>query len=197
MSTHYAQPDRYARPADTAEQVALVARERRPALLRAYRHMLRPEDLEDCFSQAVYELLARGARGRRWASREHVANALEQRFLSRVRDRRRALCGRSPMQAALNGALPLNHTGGNGLELADPRAEQHALVTHRERLRLVVALAPLLSADQRLVLACQLAGVERAEFCGRFEWSHEKYRKVAQRARARLGRLLREREGSV
>ncbi len=195
MSTHYAQSAWLARPADTAEQVALVARARRPAMLRAYRHMLRPEDLEDCLSQAVYELLARGARGRRWASSEHVANALEQRFLSRVYDRRRALRGRSPLQAALENALPLSCTGEHRLELADPRAEPHSLLACREQLRLIVAVAPLLSRDQRLVLACQLAGIERAEFCRRWGWSHEKYRKVAQRARARLRRLLDEREG--
>jgi hypothetical protein len=29
----------------------------------------------------------------------------------------------------------------------------------------------------------------RGEFCERYGWSHEKYRKVAQRARARLRRL--------
>jgi DNA-directed RNA polymerase specialized sigma24 family protein len=192
--THYADPARV-RPADTAEQVALVARARRPAMLRAYRHMLRPDDLEDCLSQAVYELLARGARGHRWASREHLANALEQRFLSRVYDRRRALHGRSPLQAALENALPLSGTGEHRLELCDPRAEPHPHVVRREQLRLVVAVAPLLSRDQRLVLACQLAGIERAEFCRRWGWSQEKYRKVAQRARARLRRLLAEAEG--
>jgi DNA-directed RNA polymerase specialized sigma24 family protein len=195
VSTHYAQPAPRARAADTAEQVALVARARRPAMLRAYRHMLRPEDLEDCLSQAVCELLARGARGRRWASREHLANALEQRFLSRVYDRRRALHGRSPLQAALENALPLSGTGEHRIELCDPRAEPHPQVVRREQLRLLVTVAPLLSDDQRLVLACQLAGIERAEFCRRWGWTHEKYRKVAQRARARLRRLLAEAEG--
>jgi DNA-directed RNA polymerase specialized sigma24 family protein len=159
-------------------------------MLRAYRHMLRREDLEDCLSQAVCELLAYGARGRRYTSREHLANVLEQRFLSRVQDRRRALCGRSPLQAALENALPLNGAGEQRIELADPRAELHPLIAYREQLRLVVAVAPLLSCDQRLVLACQVAlGMGRAEFCERFGWSHEKYRKVAQRARVRLRRL--------
>src|ERR1700733_10961072 len=45
-----------------AEEIARVARARREAMLRAYRHMLRREDLEDCLSQAVCELLARGQR---------------------------------------------------------------------------------------------------------------------------------------
>jgi DNA-directed RNA polymerase specialized sigma24 family protein len=160
-------------------------------MLWRYRRMLRREDLEDCLSQAVFELLARGCRGRRFASREHVANTLEQRFLSRVHDRRRALSGRSPMQAALESALPLGGAGERGVELADPRADVHPLAAHREQLRLVAGLAPLLSSDQRLVLACQVTlGMGRAEFCRRFGWSHEKYRKVAQRARARLRGLV-------
>ena len=32
--------------------------------------------------------------------------------------------------------------------------------------------------------------MECAQFCGRFGWSKEKYRKVSQRARARLRELL-------
>jgi hypothetical protein len=40
------------------------------------------------------------------------------------------------------------------------------------------------------VLAAQLAGMRRADFCSRFQWSEEKYRKVAQRARARLRQLM-------
>jgi DNA-directed RNA polymerase specialized sigma24 family protein len=177
--------------ADPAEEIALVARARREGMLRAYRNMLRREDLEDCLSQAVFELLARGARGQRFVNRNHVANALEQRFLSRVYDRRRALHGRSPLQAALENALPLGCTGEQRIELADPRAEVLPLVVRRFQLRQVARLAPLLTPDQRLVLASQVAlGMERAEFCRRFGWSFEKYRKVAQRARARLGRLL-------
>jgi DNA-directed RNA polymerase specialized sigma24 family protein len=179
---------------DPAEQVAHVARARREVLLRACRYMLRREDLEDCFSQAVFELLAHGRRGQRYASREHVANVLEQRFLSRVHDRRRAVHGRSPLQAALENALPLG-VGEQGVEIADLRAEVHLLATYRSQLREVARLAPLLSRDQRLVLASQVAGMGRAEFCDRHGWSHEKYRKVAQRARARLRRLLGEEPG--
>ncbi len=159
-------------------------------MLRAYRHMLRREDLEDCLSQAVYELLARGRRGHRFASRQHVVNALEQRFLSRVHDRRRAVRGRSPLQAHLESALRWSGQGERELELADPRAEVHPLVAHRFQLRQVARLAPQLTPDQRLVLACQVSlGMDRAEFCRRYGWSYEKYRKVAQRARARLRSL--------
>jgi DNA-directed RNA polymerase specialized sigma24 family protein len=175
----------------TAEQVAIVARAKREVMLRAHRHRLRREDLEDCMSQAVLELLAGARVGQRFSSRAHIANVLEQRFLSRVQDRRRALGGRSPLQAALEGALPLGGFGEREVELADPRAEVHPLVTDRLQLRRVVQLAPRLTPDQRLVLACQIAlDMDRAEFCCRFGWSFEKYRKVAQRARARLRGLM-------
>jgi DNA-directed RNA polymerase specialized sigma24 family protein len=173
------------------EQVALVVRARRPGLLRAHRHRLRPEDLEDCLGQAVLELVACVRGGQRFASRVHLAHVLEQRFLSRVHDRRRALGGRSPLQAALEGALPLGGAGEHEVEVADPRAEVHTLVMHRLELRGVRELAPRLSSDQRLVLASQVAlGADRAAFCEQFGWSFEKYRKVAQRARARLRELL-------
>jgi hypothetical protein len=178
-------------PADTAELLALLARARREGLLRAHRHMLRREDLEDCLSQAVLELLARTREGQRFTSREHLSNALEQRFLSRVQDRRRAVRGRSPLQAALEGALPLSGPGEREVELTDPRAEVHPLVVHRLQLRRAMQLAPRLTADQQLVLVCQVAlGIDRAEFCHRYGWSFAKYRKVALRARARLRGLL-------
>jgi putative zinc finger protein len=52
-------------------------------------------------------------------------------------------------------------------------------------------LADELTADQRLVLACQVAlDMDCQEFCARFGWSAEKFRKVAQRARARLRVLV-------
>ncbi len=169
-----------------------MARAKRAGLLRAHRRLLRPEDLEDCLSQAVLELVAGARGGRRFASRAHLENALEQRFLSRVRDRRRALRGRSPLQAALEGALPLGD-GGWEVEVVDPRAEVHQLVSRRLELRRVEELASRLSSDQRLVLASQVAlGMGRAEFCRRFGWSHEKYRKIAQRARGRLAELVEE-----
>jgi DNA-directed RNA polymerase specialized sigma24 family protein len=175
---------------DLAEQVGLVARARRAALLRANRHRLRPEDLEECFSQAICELLVAVRAGRRFAGRAHIANALEQRFQSRIRDRRRALSGRSPLQAALEDAIPLGGQGDCEVELRDARAEVHQLVAWRLELERLLDVAGGLSADQRLVLASQVVGVGRAEFCLRFDWSFEKYRKVAQRGRRRLRAFL-------
>jgi DNA-directed RNA polymerase specialized sigma24 family protein len=163
-------------------------------MLRAHRFRLRFEDLEDCYGQATLELLRQARDGRCFANRRHLASVLEQRFLSRINDRRRALAGRSPMQAALEGALPLSASPSEQqIQIVDARAELEQLVLVRHELRRVHALASTLSNDQRLVLAAQIAQVGCGEFCRVYGWSPEKYRKVAQRARARL-RLLLERE---
>ena len=168
-----------------------MATARRALLLRVHRFRLRPEDLEHCYGQATLELIKQARGGTRFASRLHVANVLEQRFLSRINDRRRAVSGRSPMQAALECAVPLRAgPGEQQIDIADVRAELEQLVLMRHELRRVRALAELLSHDQRLVLASQLAQERREAFCTNHGWSAEKYRKVAQRARARLKHLL-------
>lgn len=167
-----------------------MAHARRELLLRAHRHRLRREDLEDCYSQATLELVARALRGARFSSRLHVENALEQRFLSRIYDRRRALSGRSPMQAALESAVSIDAAPEHPFEVVDLRAGLEELVILRHELRRLRSLSARLTADQRLVLASQLAEVSGAEFCARHGWTTEKYRKVAQRGRARLRRLL-------
>jgi len=66
---------------DVAEEVAQVACARRELLLRAHRHRLRREDLEDCYSQATLELVVHARRGGAFADRRHMGNALEVRFL--------------------------------------------------------------------------------------------------------------------
>jgi DNA-directed RNA polymerase specialized sigma24 family protein len=177
-------------PFDPAEEVALVARARREVLLRAHRFRLRREDLEDCYRQATLELVVHTRSGGAFASRLHLGRVLEQRFRSRVGDRRRALAGRSPMQAALEAAIPLGCAGEQEIEVADARAELEVLVVLRHELRRVQQVARQLTPDQRLVLAAQVGQLTPAEFCLRYGWSPEKYRKVAQRARARLRRLM-------
>ncbi|HSZ14440.1 MAG TPA: hypothetical protein VK790_10450 [Solirubrobacteraceae bacterium] len=182
-----------ARPGfDPADEVALVASAKRELLLRVHRHRLRREDLEDCYSQAALELIAYARNGAKISSRSHLANIIEQRFLSRVHDRRRALSGRSPMHAALEAAASFDGVTGERIDVVDLRAELEALVIHREDLRRVGALARQLSPDQRLVLSAQLGADEggASEFCRIHGWTPEKYRKVAQRARARLKQLM-------
>jgi DNA-directed RNA polymerase specialized sigma24 family protein len=155
---------------------------------------LRREDLEDCFSQATLELVAHVRKGGVFASRLHLANLLELRFTSRVRDRRRALSGRSPMQAALGEAISFGALGEESEAIADGRAEVETLVMLRHDLRRVQRLAGELTADQRLVLAAQVGQSSCADFCSHFGWSPDKYRKVAQRARMRLRELMEQEE---
>lgn len=175
---------------DPAEEIAIVARAKRDLLLRAHRFRLRREDLEDCYSQATLELVTHVRNGGAFADRLHMANALELRFVSRVRDRRRALCGRSPMQAALETAVPLGGASAGDVEIVDERATVETLVMLRDDLRGIRHFARQLTLDQRLALGSQLSGEGCHAFCGRSGWSPEKYRKVAQRARARLRRLM-------
>jgi hypothetical protein len=173
------------------EEIALVAMSRRALLLRAHAFRLRKEDLEDCYSQATLELMQRAQDGGTFVDRRHIANTIEQRFLSRVHDRRRALSGRSPMVAAIEAAARLAGPGEANVDPVDIRAELEPMVERRDELRRVIALAPRLSADQRLVLASQLAWqIPATEFCRRFGWTAEKYRKVAQRGRRRLRWLM-------
>src|SRR3954452_8400201 len=80
--------------ADPADGVATVLLAKRDVLLRVYRDRLPHEDLEDCLGQAALELVAR-ARADRLHGEHHIANALEQKFVSRIIARQRAL-GRRP-----------------------------------------------------------------------------------------------------
>lgn len=173
-----------------------MAAAKRGILLRAHRHRLRREDLEDCYGQATFELLVLARRGRAFSSRKHIANALEQRFLARIMDRRRAVAGRSPIAAAIEGAVPFTAADGK-LELPDTRTEPERLTLAREHLLRVLGHMPSLTPDQRLVLATQLALAMRCEeFCRWQGWTPEKYRKVAQRGRAKLRALLAAEESS-
>jgi DNA-directed RNA polymerase specialized sigma24 family protein len=159
-------------------------------MLRAHRHELRWEDLEDCFSQATLELVAHARRGGTFANRAHLISTLRLRFESRIRDQRRARSGRSPIEAALHGAVSLGGAGESELVLSDRGATVEQLVILRHELRCVRRLAYQLTPDQRLALASQLSLQEGCrEFCARHGWSEEKYRKVTQRARARLREL--------
>jgi DNA-directed RNA polymerase specialized sigma24 family protein len=170
-----------------------VASSSRARLLAVHRRRLCWQDLEDCYSQATVELLDQARRGTlRCAGPVHLRNVLEQRFLSRVHDRRRALSGRSPGQALLGQALSLGVLGERTLDIADARADVERRALLRFELRSLERASYVLSSDQRLVLCCQVMQMSRGDFCSRFGWSHEKYRKVAQRARARLRRELSE-----
>jgi hypothetical protein len=71
------------------------------------------------------------------------------------------------------------------------RADVERLAMLRHDLRRLGVLVRGLSPDQRLVLASQFSqALDREAFCRVNGWSGEKYRKVSQRARARLRALL-------
>lgn len=160
-------------------------------LLRANSWRLSWEDLEDCYSQAVLELLLAARAGRAFADDRHIANALRQRLDSRIQDRRRALAGRSGIESALATALPFACIEAEGAELTDVRSEVQELVQGRLELRSLVQAFESLSADQRLVLRNQLTGeLCPGELCQREGWTLENHRKLAQRARARLRQLV-------
>ncbi len=168
-----------------------MAAARRARLLRIYRRRLRFEDLEDCFSQAVLELISR-ARREPFESPLHVEHAIELRFKSRIEDRRRAIEGRSAIEAAMAHAVPVDGPGPGDPELEDRAAGVERVVFARNEVRRQREVIADLTRDQQLVLASEvLVDMEPAEFCARHDWSIEKYRKVAQRARQKL-RLLRD-----
>jgi DNA-directed RNA polymerase specialized sigma24 family protein len=174
-------------PPDPAEVIAGVAITGWQRLLRIHHHRLKRADLEDCLSQATLELIAGATRGQRFPDTDAIRAALDQRFQSRIIDRQRALGGRSPINAALQHASPLDAvTDTVGITGGDPLAR----LLEREQLASLTRAVAQLTADQRLVLRSQLDGRERpAQFCARHGWSVEKYRKTAQRARAKLRRL--------
>lgn len=168
-----------------------MAAARRELLLRVHRHRLRHEDLEDCFSQSILEMVLAVRRGRVFSSRLHLARAIELRFLSRVHDRRRAISGRSPLQAALEQAEELGCEAPGATAVIDRRAQPDTVVVLREELDRIQTLAGRLTPEQRMVIATQVGlGMGCGEFCRLHDWSAEKYRKVAQRARARLRQML-------
>jgi RNA polymerase sigma factor (sigma-70 family) len=163
----------------------LIAREAlglRATLIRAHSSAARREDLEDLFSQAVLELLARARRDPTLSTAAHVRNAVRQKFASRVLDHQRALAGRSTAARASAQACPLEL-------VAEKLPDRHNTVrelVQREEIRELAAAMRTLSTDQRLVLRSQIGGEPPRECCARTGWSTEKYRKLSQRARARL-----------
>ncbi|HEX5310093.1 MAG TPA: hypothetical protein VFW38_13575 [Solirubrobacteraceae bacterium] len=170
-----------------------MAATRRRLLLASHSRDLSWDELEDCYSQATFEMLMRARSRGPFRSDEHIAHALEQRLCSRIDDRHRARGGRSPGAAALAHALPLALCDRNRATRAtvDERADVERIVLQREELGRIARYSRRLTQDQRLLLHSQIGGEQTpAAFCTEHNWSLEKYRKVGQRARARLLGLL-------
>ena len=167
-----------------------MALARRELMLGVHRFRLRREDLEDCYSQATLELFRRGEVGagvcESPAHREcHRAEVSLEGSRSPARDLR------TEPDAGGNGGR--RRAGRRG---DDDRDRGSPLGTGQGRDPASGIGAPSgnalqLTPDQRLVLASQVAlGIGCDEFCRLHGWSPEKYRKVAQRGRARLRRLM-------
>ncbi len=168
---------------DPARLVAEVAAEKWAVLLGSYEGRLEREELEDCLSQATLELI-RGVRaGRCFEGAEHVANALELRFRSRIVDQYRARSARPAVVA-------LDREGEEGFVLEDPAPRFEREVEARVELARLRELVGELSADEQRVLALQAAGVSRGEICARLGWKLERYRSTARRATNKLSGLV-------
>ena len=178
-------------PREDAE--ARLARElaaQRSRLLRRHRHRLAVDDLDDCLSQAALELVSRARRvgpEPGW----HPGLALEQRFLARVSDRRRALGGRSPRERLVRRALIADDALiGDAVAPAEVGASVEEQIVHRDELRRLLEVVGDLSEDQRLVATFRLFGDGDANaWRVRHGWSVAKYEKTASRARAALTAL--------
>jgi DNA-directed RNA polymerase specialized sigma24 family protein len=169
-------------PTRTGDLIAHEALALRTTLIRAYRSSASREDLEDLYSQAVLELLARAERDPTLTSPDHIRHALRQKFESRILDHHRAVAGRSPATHARARTRPLDDTLD---QHAGDRDGLDQLIA-RETLRELAAAIRELTPDQQLVLASQLNGETPRDCCGHTGWTIDKYRKTAQRARARL-----------
>jgi len=170
--------------ADPAELVAEVAAERWPVLLRSYEGRLGRGELEDCLAQATFELVRAVRAGRRFAGAEHMANALELRFRSRIADQHRA-------RGARPASVALDHEGDSeGAVLEDPAPRFERGVEARLELGRLGELMRELSVDEQRVLVLQAAGVPRGEICARLGWKLERYRSTARRATHKLSCLV-------
>jgi hypothetical protein len=69
-------------------------------------------------AQATLELVTRSRRTP-FVSYQHILNSLEQKFLSRIEDRRRAIGGRSPIETAIARAVPVDSPDHGARELED------------------------------------------------------------------------------
>ena len=157
-------------PTRTGDLIAHEALALRTTLIRAYRSNASREDLEDIYSQAVIELLARAERDPTLTSPDHIRHALRQKFESRILDHHRAVAGRSPATHARARTRPLADTLNH--RIGDPDGLDRLVA--RETLRELAAAIRELTPDQQLVLASQLNGEPPRECCGHTGWTIDK-----------------------
>ena len=181
---------------DQVEEMALVAQARRELLLRAHRHRLRKEDLEDCYSQATLELLAQARGGGAGSPAARTWRTCSSSASSRASTTAAARCAGAARAGRAGERAAVGRRRGGDVEVADVRAEVEQARDAADGP--AQPAAGRARADPRSAAGSHQqvdSGMDCAEFCRRFGWSKEKYRKVAQRARARLRELLASEEG--
>jgi DNA-directed RNA polymerase specialized sigma24 family protein len=178
--------------AQRAEQlVAEVSREKWDTLLRVFRTRLPREDLEDLLSQATLELVVQARRGTLPDDRALVAGALSHKFDSRIKDRHRAINGRSLARTTERAATSIDDERSAAHDRLASGADTERAVAARERLREINRLLPRLTPNQRLVIANDTyRELSVAGFCQLHGWKPDRYRKTSQRGRERLEQLL-------
>jgi len=142
----------------TEQLLAQEAQRLRRPLLAAHRGAAAREDLEDLYAQSVLELLLRVRRDPGFATREHLGNALRQRFASRIADHHRALSGRSPSKAAAAQAERLDDPLEPQIAATNDVASEVLL---REQTRELLSALRDLPSAQRDALLAEAAGRER------------------------------------
>jgi hypothetical protein len=141
------QPGRLVAVDDLIAQEAMALR--RSLIGHHGRGLVGWQDLEDVYSQATLELLARARRDPTLQTRAHVRNALRQKFADRVLDEQRARGGRSPAAYARVHAQPLDDAWR---ELVNERDAPAQLIALDDLAELPDAIRQL-TDDQRLVLS--------------------------------------------
>ena len=172
-------------PTATAATETLLAREaerlRRP-LLGRHHYAATREDLEDIYAQSVLEVLLRVRRDPTLTSAGHIANALYQRFTSRLADHSRARAGRSPSAAAIAGAVRLGHRetmlGASTIDV------EHEVIA-RERIREVLHALHDLPAPQRAAILADI-GIATANGGGNCETQRKRCWRARRTLTARM-----------
>ncbi len=175
---------------DGSEVLASVLARKGALLLRAHRRRLGREDLETVSAMRCSSSSAAPASARSRARRTRPTRSSS--VSCRASPTASARSVGSLRERMLRGATRVDDDAADEAReaVADARADIVAQVLGRDELRRIEELFAQLSRDQRLLLAHELHGrLEAADFCRRMGWSEDKYRKVGQRARARLRAL--------
>jgi hypothetical protein len=167
-------------------------RAKRDILMRVHHWWLSRPDIEECMCQAELELFASVKRGHVLRSFQHACNSLEQKFVSRIADQRRAIGGRSATKRALNCAYSLSQhydkdIEEGGWEPSDAKLDVFETVSNKLDLQAILDEIQICREDFQKVFHYELFGSgSRADYAASQGWGMETFRKIDQRGRQRL-----------